>query len=231
VEAFSTYQDNFLPFNRTPVAQAERPRWTQLNGIHHRLNLNTPYWDPECGIWVDLMYGAGVAQLNTRQTMHQLRGELAFVKKFPDWCILGPLSDTRLAVRAVGMGATPDRGEFFALGGGTLFRGYDLAERQGSLLWVGNVELRFPLVRNVEWDALDHTVGARNVWLATFYDVGAIYNGGQRVGDVAHTLGVGLRVDLAIFSFIERATLRFDAGKAINGNTPFQFWFGVQHAF
>jgi hypothetical protein len=42
---------------------------------------------------------------------------------------------------------------------------------------------------------------------------------------------VGLRVDVAIFSFIERATLRFDAGKTINDNRPWQFWFGIQHAF
>jgi hypothetical protein len=83
----------------------------------------------------------------------------------------------------------------------------------------------------VEWDALDSTVGARNLWLAAFYDVGAVYVNGKGVGGVAHALGVGLRVDTAIFSFIERATLRFDMGKTINSNTPFQFWFGVQHAF
>jgi hemolysin activation/secretion protein len=163
--------------------------------------------------------------------MHQLRGEIAMVRKFPDWCILGPLADTRLAVRGVAMGAWPDRGNFYALGGGTLFRGFDLAERQGSFLWVGNVELRLPLFRDVEWDALDHTVGARNVWLATFYDVGAIYADGRSVQGVAHALGAGLRVDTAIFSFIERATLRFDVGKTLNAPTPFQFWFGVQHAF
>jgi hemolysin activation/secretion protein len=97
---------------------------------------------------------------------------------------------------------------------------------------VANVELRFPLARNVTWDALDHCVGARNVWLATFYDVGAVYANRRLVGgDVAHAIGAGLRVDVAIFSFIERATLRFDVGKALNGGTPVQFWFGVQHAF
>ena len=72
----------------------------------------------------------------------------------------------------------------------------------------------------------------RNVWLATFYDVGGgLRERAQSVGDVAHALGVGLRVDVAVFSFIERATLRFDVGKTINADTPWQFWFGVQHAF
>jgi hemolysin activation/secretion protein len=138
----------------------------------------------------------------------------------------------RIAARVLGQYATPTQGQFFALGGGTLFRGFDLAERQGSLLWVGNLELRLPLVRQVTWDTLDHTVGARNVWLATFYDVGAVYAGGHAVGgNVAQAVGAGVRVDVAIFSFIERATLRFDVGKTINAATPLQFWFGVQQAF
>ncbi len=231
VEAFTTYQDNFLPFTRTPTPGAIRPSSTFLGGAHYRLNLYTPYWDPECGVWTDLVYGGGIAQLPNQQGMHEGRAELAAVRKFPDWCMLGPLSDARLAVRGVTMGATPDEGQFFALGGGTLFRGYDLAQRQGSALWVANVELRLPLFRDVQWDVLDHTIGARNLWLATFYDVGAIYANGRSVGGVAHALGVGLRIDTSIFSFIERATLRFDMGKTINDSTPFQYWFGVQHAF
>ncbi|CAN5306945.1 hypothetical protein BH11PLA2_BH11PLA2_30740 [soil metagenome] len=232
VELFNTYQDNFLPYARTASPGAVRPNWTYLGGIHQRLNLYTPYWDPECGLWWDFVYGAGLAQLNNRDTMHQLRGELAFVK--PLFCnndCMGPIGDTRIAVRGVAMGAVPDQGQFFALGGGTLFRGFDLAERQGSMLWTANVELRMPLVREVEWDTLDHTLGARNVWLATFYDVGAVYNQGRSVGGVAHAVGAGIRVDMAVFSFIERATIRFDVGKTLNAPSPFQFWFGVQHAF
>jgi hypothetical protein len=74
-------------------------------------------------------------------------------------------------------------------------------------------------------------IGARAVWGTAFYDVGRVYANGRGVGDVAHAVGAGVRVDVAIFSFIERATLRFDAAKTINANTPFQFWFGLQHAF
>jgi hemolysin activation/secretion protein len=129
------------------------------------------------------------------------------------------------------MGAVPDRGQFFAQGGGTLFRGFDLAERQGSMMWVGNLELRYPLAEHVAWDCLDHVVGARGLWLAAFYDVGDVYVSGRSVGGVAHAVGAGLRMDIALFSFIERATIRFDAAKTINANTPFQFWFGMQHAF
>jgi hypothetical protein len=228
-ETFLDYQDNFLPFARNSVPGAERwdRAWTW--GWHFRANLYTPYWDPEGGWWTDLVAGVGQVRLPGWTTTGQLRAELAGVQQLPDG--LGPLSTFRVAGRVVGMGALPDRGMFFPLGGGTLFRGYDLAERQGSALWVGNFELRMPVVRGVEWDTLDHCVGLRNAWVAAFYDVGDVYANGRSVGGVAHALGAGLRLDVAMFSFIERATLRFDAAKTVNDNTPFQFWFGMQHAF
>jgi len=227
-EFFATYQDNFLPFARARAGD----RWDRLwmAGWHLRANLYTPYWDPESGFWADLMAGGGQAELANWKPMGQARAELAGVYALPEWA--GPLRHARVAARAVGMYATPERAQFLALGGGTLFRGFDLAERQGNALWVGNIEIRWPLARNVTWDVLDHTLGARNVWLATFYDVGAVYAGRHLVGgNVAHAVGMGVRVDAAIFSFIERATLRFDVGKPLNGGAPLQFWFGVQHAF
>ena len=92
-------------------------------------------------------------------------------------------------------------------------------------------EARLPILRNLHWNFADAIVGVRRVDLAPFYDVGAVYNDGHRVGNVAHTVGAGLRVDLAFFGFIERATVRFDVAKSINNATPVQFWFGVQHPF
>jgi hypothetical protein len=230
-EVFTTYQDNFLPFTRGPEPPGS-VRWDRALdwGWHFRANLYSPYWDPECGAWFDTTLGMGEVRMPGWTTVGQFRTEVAAVHKLPDW--LGPLGNARLAARVVGMGSLPDQGQFFALGGGTLFRGYDLAQRQGSSLWVGNLELRLPIVRNVEWDALDHCIGARNAWLATFVDAGDVYANGRSVGGrVAYAAGAGLRVDLAIFSFIERATMRFDVAKTINDSTPVQFWFGLQHAF
>jgi hypothetical protein len=228
-EFFLTYQDNFLPFVRTPGGD----RWSHLwmAGWHIRLNLYTPYWDPECGVWADATLSGGQADFSSNwKPLGQARVELAGVHSLPEWT--GLLQHARLATRILGQFATPDQGQFFALGGGTVFRGFDLAERQGSLMWVGNVEMRWPLARNVQWDCLDHCAGARNLWLATFYDVGAVYANGHMVGgNIAHAVGMGLRMDVAIFSFMERATLRFDVGKSLTGGTPLQFWFGVQHAF
>lgn len=226
-EAFVGYSDNFLPFARTTTPGAVRPDSIWEGGWHLRANLYTPYWDPEEGVWADFTAAAGEARVPNSTATGRLRAELAGVKQLPEW-----LGDSRLAGRVVAEGALPDRGQFFALGGGTLFRGYDLAERQGSALWVANAELRVPLVRHVTWDVLDHCVGARNVWLAAFYDAGDIYANGRSVGGrVAHALGAGVRVDVAVFSFIERATLRLDLAKTVNDNTPFQLWFGLQHAF
>ena len=232
VEAFATYQDNFLPFARTPAPGAVRPEWTRLNGLHYRLNLYTPYWDPECGVWVDLVAAGGVADLaGERAARRQLRGELAAVRKLPGRARLLLGREGRPA-GSWRMGALPDEGQFFALGGGTLFRGFDLAERQGSFLWVANAELRLPLVRGrAVGRARQPGRRCGTCALAAFYDVGAVYANGRSVGGVAHALGAGLRVDVAFFSFIERATVRFDVGKTINAATPLQFWFGVQHPF
>lgn len=232
LELFSTYSDNFLPYSRTDTVNAVRPEWYQLTGLHYRLNLYLPYWDPEQGLWFDLWSGGGLTGLDrVTQGAYQGRVELAAVRSLPEsWG--STLNRARIASRVVVQGATPDEGQFFALGGGTLYRGYDLAQRQGSWLWVANLEFRFPLAQNLRWDCCDHIFGGRTLYLAAFYDVGSIYANGRIVGgDVAHALGMGLRLDMAFFSFIERATLRFDFAKTLNDNTGFQFWFGAQHAF
>ncbi|MCZ2342677.1 MAG: hypothetical protein LC104_12940 [Bacteroidales bacterium] len=229
IDLYTTYQDNFLPMAKQTNPGGVRPDSTWLNGLHYRLNLYTPYWDPERGFWVDLAYAVGTADLGSEVGTHQLKGELATAHKLPvdHWYF----SEVKVAGRAVAWGAFPDRGRFFALGGGTLFRGFDLAQRQGSFLWTVNTEIRWPVALDVRWDCLDHFVGLRNVYVASFYDVGAVYDNGRIVDNVAHAVGLGIRADMAVFSFLERAILRFDVGKTINAATPFQFWFGVQHAF
>ena len=230
VDAYATYSDNFLPFARTFSAGAARPGYTALGGAHYRLNLLTPYWDAERGIWIDASASGGVADLGPTVGTAQGRLDLSTTQRLPDG--LGSLSAVKVAGRAVVQGALPARGQFFALGGSTLFRGFDLAERQGSLLWATSAEVRVPVVREVRWDVLDHVAGVRNVQIAGFYDAGAIYTEGRAVGGgAAHALGLGVRVDLAFFSFIERAVVRLDAAKTVNAASPWQVWFGVQQPF
>jgi hemolysin activation/secretion protein len=145
--------------------------------------------------------------------------------------ILCWLSDSKLAVRAYGATSYPSRGEFFTMGSDTLFRGFDMAQRQGSAVWVGSVEWRVPVLQRMKFDMVDHVVGLRNIYVAGFYDVGDAYTQGHQVGPIAHALGGGLRLDMAWFSFVERSTLRLDIAKSINTSTGIQIWFGINQPF
>ncbi|HKB37185.1 MAG TPA: M1 family aminopeptidase [Gemmataceae bacterium] len=255
VEGFADYQDNFLPNNLHPVPGARRFDNLGTGGLHYHLNYLTPYWDPAGGFQLDLTYAGGTVELDdgppalkerTQRAAHQVTGQFSMVKGFPDLTGLatasGPLgewagpalcwlADSRLAFRLYGAAGLPDEVEYFPLGGGSLFRGFDQRERQGSLVWVASAEWRLPLAREVHWDVCDHVFGARNLYGALFYDVGDAYTRGHSAGPVAHALGAGLRMDVAIFGFVERTTLRFDAAKTVNVDSPVQFWFGVQHPF
>ncbi len=254
VEGFGAYQDNFLPNPRNRVAGAARFDSTALGGVHYHLNYLTPYWDPVGGFQLDLTYAGGNVELegaapgpheDRHRPAHQLVGQFSTVKGVPDLTALagdGPLgewaapglcwlAESRLALRLYGAAGLPDEVEFFPLGGGSVFRGYDQQERQGSAVWVASVEWRVPLAREVTWDFCDHAFGVRNVFGALFYDVGDAYTRGRSVGSLAHALGLGLRLDAAVFGFVERATLRLDAAKTVNDNTPVQFWLGIQHPF
>jgi hypothetical protein len=246
LELFTDYQDNFLPYERHFLPGAVRFDSTANAGLHYSINYLTPYWDPQGGFQLDATYAGGVVDAAGHQGLNLVDGQLSYVQSLPDldgWLsdypnlapLLGPplhwLSETRFAFRTFGAGGLPNKGEYFTLGGEYRFRGFDLRERQGSLVWVGSVEWRVPLVRRVEWDMLDHMVGVRNVYAAAFYDVGDAYANGHSFGPVAHALGMGLRVDTAFLGVVERATLRLDVAKAINADTGVQVWVGVMHPF
>jgi hypothetical protein len=233
IEAFSTIQSDLLPDARESVPGAERFKHQATAGLHYHLNYLTPYWDAEGGFSCDLAYNGGVTvpgEPDTTHGSHQVQGQFTYVEMLPDWTGRW-LSQTKLAARVAGFFGVPDNIQYYALGGGELFRGFDLAQRQGNALWVANLEWRIPLARNLTWDCFDHAIGLRNINTAIFYDIGDIYQNGHSVGGVAYSVGAGLRLDVSWFSLIERSILRFDAAKCVNDNTPFQFWFGVEHPF
>src|SRR5262249_44694184 len=134
VEAFASHQDNFMPVPRTTVPGAERfPEQTAL-GVHYHLNYLTPYWDPEAGLAVDVTCQGGLPVCGGQSDFYQAFGQVATVKGMPDWLCglrdvpgLGWVPDTRLAARLYGAAGLPDRGQFFSLGGGQLFRGFSPA--------------------------------------------------------------------------------------------------------
>jgi len=222
-------QNDSLPLPRHPVPGTNHFDQQTAVGLHYHLDYLTPYWDPEGGFRVDATYASGVPILGEHQAFNRVDGQFSIVKGLPD--CLGPLAQTHLAARIYGAAGLPSRGQYYALGGGDLFRGFDLSERQGSLVWVGSLEWRVPVIQRVTWDCCDHFMGVRNVSLAPSYDVGDAYVRGHSMGPVAHALGAGLRVDVAWLSLIERTTLRFDVAQTVNSSSPVQFWFGARVPF
>jgi hypothetical protein len=237
-EVYGSVVDHNLPQPDQPFPGGERFDHQTNAGVHYHMDYRTPYWDPEGGFLLDATYQTGIPIFGEKEPSNQWFGQLSYIKTLPHLHgpeALAPLFDwlaqTRLALRAYGAVGLPDKGEFFTLGGGQLFRGFDLEQRQGSLVWVTSVEWRVPLKKGLEWDCCDHVAGLRNVYAAAFYDAGNAYIRGHALGDTAHALGGGLRLDVAWFGLIERTTLRFDVAKTVNANTPWQFWFGLQHPF
>ncbi len=228
LEGYTAFQDNPLPFRET-ITDGVRPDRYFTGGVHYRVNYLTPYWHPEAGFRFDISYSGGLVNFDAWQGYHALQSNLIYAKKLPDhW---GPLSDTVMAMQINGAVAFPDKGEYFALGGSQLFRGFDLAERHGSAYWVVNLEARHPILRNCKAGVLDRSLSVENVYLALFYDVGEIFVNSDPVRGVAHAVGTGIRLDTALFSLIERVTLRLDVAKTLNEASPWQFWLGVQHPF
>jgi hypothetical protein len=228
IDGYAAYQHRWLP---DPRQQRKGERIDPLTtiGLRYYRETYVPYWDPETGYRVDGNIALGLPLFGEDEFSGLAWGQVSGVTAMPE--DLGWLSDVKFAARAfVGLGLPKD-GRLFTLGGGQLFRGFDSSERQGSCLWIGSVELRFPVKPNLDWDFMDRIVRIANIYLAPFYDVGDIYLDGRSLGPVAHAVGVGIRFDVAFFRFLERATVRFDIAQAINTNTTTQFWFGLNHPF
>ena len=237
-EMFADVENHPLPNPYTPTPGADPFNNRTGLGVHYHKNMLTPYWDAEGGLALDLSYQYGIPIFGEDRPFHLAYGQVSTVKSFPDWLCCGAegpiaayLKETRFAFRAGGGGGVPDDGQFFALGGGDQFRGYDPRQRQGSVMWVGSVEWRVPIVQHAEWDFACRVASVRNVYLAPFYDVGNAYVNGRALGSTAQAVGVGLRVDVQWLAIIERTMLRFDVAQAVNDSTPIQFWFGISHPF
>src|SRR5262249_50906636 len=118
------------------------------------------------------------------------------------------------------------------LGGGRRLRALDLTQFEGSSVWLTTLEWRYPLWCDIDQDVLDHVVGLRNLLGSIFYDVGQSYLRG-RVSPVVDGGGGGLRVDVALFAFLERATLRVDLAQPVGIGTSRGpvLWFGLNQVF
>jgi hypothetical protein len=238
VEAFAMMQDRALPTLREQANNTDPYNERPSIGINYHKNLMTPYWDAEGGYSLELTYEYGPPILGNPSPFHEVLGQFAFVKGMPhflgdghDSSVVSWLYDTRFAFRIGGAAGLPGNGLLFPLGGATSFRGFDLSERQGNMMWVGSVEWRTPLARNLHWDFFDHVIGIRNLYLIPFYDVGNAYVNGRELGTTAEAVGVGFGIDVTWLGLIERSTLRLDVAKSLNTSTPVQFWVGFSHPF
>jgi hemolysin activation/secretion protein len=211
------------------VANSETFNAQNNIGVHYHADFLTPYWNPDSGFKLDATYAVGAPILNQPETTNQVMGQISWAHKLPSG--LGFFSDTIMAYRVYGAAATPTNAMLFSLGGNLLFRGFDLSERQGSAMWVGSIEWRVPVIKDVEWDAVDHVAGLRNLFLVPFCDVGNAYLNESPLGADAVAVGIGIRADVSWFSFLERTTLRLDIAKTVNSNSPWQFWLGMQNPF
>jgi hypothetical protein len=241
VETFLTITDDLLPFSTESIPGAERFSHQGMGGLHYHINYLTPYWNPEGGFSADISYAAGLVlpglrtpnsppnELFGTNGSQQLLAQATYVQAMPDG--LGWLSDTVLAFRAYGAFGLPNYVQYFALGGSELFRGFSLAQRQGSMLWVGSVEWRFPVVRDVNWTCFDRALNLHSIYAAAFTDIGNVYLRDQSIGGIAEAVGAGLRLDVAWFAFVERTILRVDVAKTVNSAAPMQIWAGIEHPF
>lgn len=209
-----------------------RPVNGSLDAIGGRYRLTTlfPYWDPVKGFEVDFTAEYGSTAFGSSATYVRMTGEYGIVRPVPTWS--GEPSKSRLAFRAYGGFGFPDNIPLFRLGGGQRLRALDLSQNIGSSVWLMTFEWRFPLWSNLDMDFVDHVVNARNILGAVFYDVGESYFRGDWT-PVVHGVGVGLRLDTILFSFLERASLRVDIAQPVGIGTKFGpvVWFGLNQVF
>ncbi len=204
--------------------------WLDAVGARYRLSTLFPYWDPVGGKLVEVTAERGDKAFGSYADYFRTTGEFGVVRAIPDgW---GRLSKSRLAFRAYGGYSYPDNLPLFRLGGGTRLRALDLNQQIGSSVWLSTLEWRYPLWAEIDRDVVDHVVGFRNLLGAVFYDVGQSYLSGKW-GPVVHGVGVGLRVDVALFAFLERSSLRVDVAQPVGIGTrrgPV-IWFGLNQVF
>lgn len=204
--------------------------WLAALGGRYRLSTLAPYWDPVEGFEVDVTAEYGNEAFGSDFNYFRTTAEYGVVRPLPN--LWGGPSKSRIAFRVYGGFGAPDNLPLFRLGGGRRLRALDLTQQTGSSVWLTTLEYRYPLWREVNQDLFDHVVGIRNVLGAVFCDVGESYLRG-RWGPVVTGVGVGLRIDCALFSFLERAALRVDIAQPIGIGPKFGpiIWFGINQVF
>jgi hypothetical protein len=199
-------------------------------GARYRLSTLFPYWDPVRGQLIDVSAEYGNSLIGSSFDYARVTAEYGIVRQLPEG--LGWLSHSKLAWRVYGGYGTPDSEPLFRLGGGRRLRALDLSADLGHAVWLNTVEWRFPIWRSIDRDLAYRVLSLRNLLGTVFYDGGQSYLNGRSY-PYAQGLGLGLRLDVALFSFLERAHLRLDIaqpiGRGRSGGPT--LWFGLNQSF
>ena len=132
-----------------------------------------------------------------------MTGEYGIVRPLPD--VVGRALEEPAGIPGLRRLRLPRHRPLFRLGGGRRLRALDLSQNLGSSVWLTTFEWRYPALardrsrRRSITSSVSATCSAR-----VFYDVGQSYLTGQW-SPVVHGVGVGLRIDTALFAFLERA--------------------------
>jgi hypothetical protein len=208
-----------------------RPVNQYLGAVGGRFRMSTlfPYWDPVGGRLIEATAEYGSTLLGSSYDYVRWTAEYGFVRPAPAmgrW-----FHHTRIAFRVYGGMGFPDTLPLFRLGGGRRLRALDLTDFEGSAVWLSTLEVRFPLWREINQDVADHVLGFRNLFSTVFCDVGESFLRG-RANPVVTGVGVGLRIDVAMFAFLERASFRIDLATPVGiGPRGPTLWFGINQVF
>jgi len=120
---------------------------------------------------------------------------------------LGLVGQTVLSLRALHEAADRPQPAYaqFLLGGGSSLRGHRTGEYAGDRLAAASIELRVPM---------DSPLHRGSAGLTFFYDAGAVYDVGTRMGDAVFQQGAGAGVFLSA-PFVH---LNLDVGKNLSGS-------------
>ncbi|MCI0451134.1 MAG: BamA/TamA family outer membrane protein [Candidatus Latescibacteria bacterium] len=136
-----------------------------------------------------------------------------------------------LALRFSGAASVGEDPRVFFLGGPTRLRGYEWDEIEGSRMWYGSFEYRFPLI-----DALilgwPGRWGFTNIGATAFFDVGAAWNRGipdlfvdDRLDQAYSDIGFGLYMYAGYFLLSFQFAWPTDVS-TINDDMKFHFYMG-----
>jgi hypothetical protein len=193
-------------------------------GTAFHLDRAAPYPDPHQGFRLALVgENAG----------HFLRATQYFYRTSADLSLYQAVTtSTKLAFRIKGGWGYPDDKELFRLGGMDGLRGYNRKDVRGANVFLGSVEYRFPLFKDLHQSMLDRIVSLQGIDGVVFFDAGQAWFNDFAESRLRKDAGGGLRFSVNIGSFLEKVIIRADVAQAVHdSHEDPRFWLGLNHAF